>query len=53
MKSLTNDGISILVEELEEFLQAPQAANTALPTELGGAILAVFRPASKWYTADS
>ena len=44
-RELTNDGVGIQVEILEELLETPEAADAALETALGTVILSVLQSA--------
>ena len=49
---LTYDGICILVEELQDFLQAPEAADAALEAAFSTAILTTLGPDTHIITPD-
>ena len=45
--TLTNDGVGVEVEVLEELLETPETTDAALETALGTVILRVLQPVTR------
>ena len=46
LTSLTDDRVGVLVDVLENLLQAPQTADAALEAALGALVVGAFQPAA-------